>query len=94
MLKQRFGGLYRTWQGKYYWDEFYQRTVVGPLVQSGSKALSAFDRIVVDGTVNGLAKLAETISWDSRKVQTGVIQNYAMGIVLGVVVVIALMLFG
>ncbi|HMB90221.1 MAG TPA: NADH-quinone oxidoreductase subunit L [Rhodothermales bacterium] len=93
-LKQRFGGLYRTWQGKYYWDEFYQRVVVGPIVQSGSKALSAFDRIVVDGTVNGLAKLAETISWDSRKVQTGVIQNYAMGIVLGVVVVIALMLLG
>ncbi len=92
-LKGRFGGLYKTWQGKYYWDEFYDRVVVRPLIGGSEKGLAPFDANVVDGLVNGMASLSSRISGSLRKMQTGVVQNYALAIVLGVAFVIAMLLF-
>ncbi len=91
-LQDRLGGLYRTWQGKYYWDEAYDKTVVDPVVQGSYKGLAPFDQHVVDGAVNGLARLTQGASGLLRRLQTGIVQNYAMAIVLGVVIVIGLML--
>jgi NADH-quinone oxidoreductase subunit L len=93
-LKARLGGLYDWWQGKYYWDEAYDRTVVRPLLDGSRKGLWPFDDYVVDGAVNGMARLTQGISSVLRRLQTGVVQNYALAIVLGVVLVIGLMLFG
>jgi NADH-quinone oxidoreductase subunit L len=93
-LKARVGGLYAWWQGKYYWDEAYDRTVVRPLLEGSRQGLWPFDDYVVDGAVNGMARLTQGISGVLRRLQTGVVQNYALAIVLGVVVVIGLMLFG
>ncbi len=92
-LKSRFGGLYKTWQGKYYWDEFYDRVVVRPLIGGSEKGLAPFDQKVVDGIVNGMADLMAGFSSSMRKMQTGVVQNYALAIVLGVVFIIAMLLF-
>ncbi len=91
-LQDRFGGLYRTWQGKYFWDEAYDRGVVNPIVQGSYKGLAPFDRDVVDGAVNGLARLMSGASGALGRLQTGVVQNYALAIVLGVVIVLGLML--
>ena len=44
--------------------------------------------------VNGLARMMTGTSGLLRRLQTGIVQNYAMAIVLGVVLVFALMLFG
>ena len=93
-LKARLGGLYTWWQDKYYWDEAYDRTVVRPLLEGSRQGLWPFDDYVVDGAVNGMARLTQGISGVLRRLQTGVVQNYALAIVLGVVVVIGLMLFG
>jgi NADH-quinone oxidoreductase subunit L len=93
-LQERFGGLYRLWQGKYYWDEAYDRVVVRPLIEGSRKGLWPFDDYVVDGIVNGLARLTQGLSGVLRRIQTGVVQNYALAIVAGVVLVITLMLFG
>ena len=93
-LQRRFGGIYRLWQGKYYWDEFYQRTVVDPVVEGSRRGFAPFDEKVVDGVVNGMARLMTGLSGGLRKMQTGVVQNYALAIVLGVAAIIALMLFG
>jgi NADH-quinone oxidoreductase subunit L len=93
-LKARLGGLYGWWQGKYYWDEAYDRTVVRPLLEGSRQGLWPFDDYVVDGAVNGMARLTQGVSSVMRRMQTGVVQNYALAIVLGVVVVIGLMLFG
>mgnify|MGYP006424339865 CR=1 FL=1 len=93
-LKARFGSLYRLWEGKYYWDEGYDRGVVRPLIGGARNGLWPFDDYVVDGVVNGLAYLTRGISGVLRRVQTGVVQNYALAIVVGVVLVIGLMLFG
>lgn len=93
-LQKRFGRLYRWWQGKYFWDEFYQKTVVRLVVGGAEKGLAPFDQKVVDGIVNGVAKTVRGTSGVLRYLQNGVVQNYALAIVLGVVIVVALMLFG
>ena len=94
-LQARLAGLYRTWQDKYYWDDFYENVVVETVIDGvGRKAFAAFDTNVVDGAVNGLARLAQKASALLRLTQTGVVQNYALSLVLGVALVIGLMLFG
>ncbi len=92
-LQRRFGGLYKVWSAKYYWDELYENGVVRPLLALADRGFAAFDRNVVDGAVNGLARLTGATSNVLRYVQTGMVQNYAAAIVLGVVLVVALMLF-
>ena len=47
-----------------------------------------FDVAIVDGTVNGLGKLARILSTQTRKLQTGQLQHYALSMVIGLVLVI------
>ncbi len=94
LLRERFGALYRWWQGKYFWDEFYEKTIVRLVIGGAERGLAPFDQRVVDGTVNGLARFMEGLSGVLRRLQTGIVQNYALAIVLGVVVILALMIFG
>jgi NADH-quinone oxidoreductase subunit L len=94
-LRKRLGGLYQTWSDKYYWDDFYDNVVVETLIGGISKqGLAPFDAKVVDGIVNGLAGASQEVSRVVRRVQTGIVQNYALALVLGVVMVFGLMLFG
>jgi NADH-quinone oxidoreductase subunit L len=48
-----------------------------------------FDRVVVDGTVNGIGTVTTAVGMGLRRVQTGRVQNYALGIALGLIVVAA-----
>lgn len=93
-LRARFGTFYRIWTARYYWDEFYDRVIVQPLLRFARFGLAAFDQKIVDGAVNGVARLMAELGQRVRRVQTGVVQAYAMAIVLGVALVLALMLFG
>jgi len=94
-LQNRLVGPYQTWRDAYYWDDFYEQVVVETLIDGvGRKAFAAFDTHVVDGAVNGIARLAQKASGVLRLTQTGLVQNYALSIVFGVVLVIGIMLFG
>jgi NADH-quinone oxidoreductase subunit L len=94
-LQERFGGLYRVWQQKYNWDAVYNTVMIDGLIDTLSKdGLAPFDEKVVDGTVNGVASLSRGISAALRYIQTGIVQNYALALVVGVVLVIGLMVFG
>jgi NADH-quinone oxidoreductase subunit L len=46
-----------------------------------------FDNRVIDGAVNGAADLVQWASRNVRKLETGLVQEYALGIVGGVVVI-------
>jgi NADH-quinone oxidoreductase subunit L len=95
MLESRLSGLYETWKAKYYWDEFYENVVVETIVDGiGRKAFAAFDTRIVDGAVNGVARVAQKASAALRLTQTGIVQNYALSLVLGVAIVVGIMLFG
>ena len=52
-----------------------------------------FDRTIVDGTVNGIGRLTVGAGSGLRKVQTGRVQNYALGIAFGLLVVAGSYLF-
>ncbi len=94
-LAQQFGGFYQTWKDKYYWDDFYDNVVVDSLIGGlAERGLAPFDGKVVDGIVNGVASAAQVASGLLRRLQTGIVQNYALALVVGVVVVIGLMVFG
>ncbi|HYU40087.1 MAG TPA: hypothetical protein VEM59_09660, partial [Acidimicrobiia bacterium] len=44
-----------------------------------------FDLGVIDGAVNGVARLVRDAASRLRRVQTGLVRNYALGVVLGAV---------
>jgi NADH-quinone oxidoreductase subunit L len=54
-----------------------------------SSALWWFDAKVIDGAVNGAGWLARTIGGGLRKIQTGRVENYGLGIAAGLVLVLA-----
>ncbi len=53
-----------------------------------------WDRWIVDGLVRFIGGFVKTISWPLRLVQTGYVQNYALVMVLGVLVFIGYVLWG
>jgi NADH-quinone oxidoreductase subunit L len=80
-------GMYRASLNKYYVDDIYQLVFArtGVLV---SNALWWFDARVIDGAVNGAGWLANTIGGGLRKIQTGRVENYGLGIAAGLVLVL------
>ena len=85
--------LYAAASKKWGWDEGYNAAIVNPIVRGSRQGLAPFDRNAIDGAVNGLARSVRSFAGVLRGVQTGAVQTYALAIVLGVVVVVALVMF-
>jgi len=85
-LAERRRGLYRLVLNKYYVDEIYQVLFVDSLKRLGTGLWRGFDEFVIDGTVNGIAYFLGWISSVLRRVQTGLVQNYAFSILAGGVI--------
>ena len=87
---QRFKRLYTVLLNKYYVDEAYDAAIVRPILNISEGLLwRGFDVRVVDGAVNGTAKLVEGISARLRKIQTGVAQSYALVFVGGIFLIVS-----
>ena len=87
MWKQKYGVLHRILWNKYYIDEVYDKTIVSSVVTLSEKLLwKGVDVILIDGAVNGTAKLVGWCSQRVRRMQTGVAQQYATVFVGGIVV--------
>jgi NADH-quinone oxidoreductase subunit L len=77
--------LYRASLNKWWFDELNDLL----FIRIGGRVAAAlwwFDRNVVDGTVNGIGSLTRSSGGLLSKVQTGRVQNYALGIALGLLV--------
>lgn len=84
----RFKGLYKLLLNKYFVDEVYEAAVVQPIQKGSEKVLWKFTDVkLIDGTVNGAATIVDKISGVIRKVQTGVVQSYALIMVAGIALV-------
>jgi len=77
---------------KYYVDELYDALFVQPLIGLSQWCARAFDLAVIDGIVNGVARLVVAWAAGMRRIQTGFVMNYALGILVGAVAVIAFFL--
>jgi NADH-quinone oxidoreductase subunit L len=77
---------------KYYVDELYDVLIVRPLLRVSQWCAVAFDLGVIDGIVNGVARVVTAGAQSLRRIQTGFVMNYALGILVGAVAVIAFFL--
>lgn len=83
---QKFKGLYNLLWNKYFVDEAYDAAVVNPILQTSRSFLwKIADNKIIDGVVNGSAKIIDVVSLNIRKLQTGVAQFYALVMVIGIV---------
>jgi len=84
-------GAYKVLYNKYYVDEFYQATVIGPLVWlSRNLFWKVVDAGVIDGTVNGIASGATAVGDTVRHTQSGNTRSYAVWILVGAIVIFAI----
>jgi NADH-quinone oxidoreductase subunit L len=84
------GPLYTALWNKYYVDELYAAVIVGPLLWLSRNVLwRVVDVEVIDGAVNGIAHGAREIGDASRHTQSGNTRSYAVWVVIGAIVVIA-----
>lgn len=81
-----FSGIYRLLLNKYWVDEAYEAAVVQP-VQKVSESLlwKITDNKIIDGAVNGTARIIEKTASYFRFLQTGSTQFYALCIMFGIV---------
>ena len=87
-------GIGKVLENKYYVDEAYDKVVVDPIQKTSEGFLwKIFDMKIIDGAVNGIARYISNISFDWRKLQTGVIQDYTSVSVAGVILIILYLLF-
>ena len=71
-------GLHRLLSGKYFVDEAYDALIGRPLHWISERVfLGLGDRILLDGSLNGLAALARRTAGVLGRVQTGNLQLYA-----------------
>ena len=71
--------------------EIYEFIIQKPILRV-AVYLKKIDTVVVDGTINGVGKLAMACSRKMQKVQSGQIQHYAMLMVAGVIAVIIIVM--
>jgi NADH-quinone oxidoreductase subunit L len=87
-IAARLPFLYRASLNKWWFDELYDLL----FIRIGGRVADAlwwFDREVVDGTVNAVGTLTRGSGTRLARVQTGRVQNYALGIALGLIVMAA-----
>lgn len=84
-LKQRLLPIHRVLSGKYFVDELYDRVLVKPLVWfSDTVLLRGGDKMVLDGSLHGLAALAQRTAGLLSRAQTGSLHLYALLVMLGI----------
>jgi NADH-quinone oxidoreductase subunit L len=80
--------IYTVLWDKYWIDEVYETLFLGPYRMACGFFWRGIDTVVIDGLVNGvgLGISAAALAW--RRLQTGNVQHYALGMVVGAVIVL------
>ena len=86
--------VYTTLLNKFYVDELYAAAIVKPLLWISTKVLwKGVDVAGIDGAVNGIAEGATAIGDGVRHAQSGNTRSYAVWVVVGALVVMAVIFF-
>ena len=91
-LAARFSGLHRAAYHRFYIDEIYQFVTHRIIFACVSTPIAWFDRHVVDGFMNLLAKGTEGTSWAIRAVQSGNVQKYCIWFLGGVICLVLILI--
>lgn len=90
---EKITGTARLLYDKYYVDEVYQSGIIQPLITFSRFLSDVIDRVFIDGFVVGIGRLFLYISSKVRKLQTGIVGDYALSIVIGAIAILAYLLF-
>ncbi|MBM4256568.1 MAG: NADH-quinone oxidoreductase subunit L [Deltaproteobacteria bacterium] len=83
-------GMRNLLWNKWFVDEAYDAAFVKPTTSLANGFWKGVDTQVIDGTVNGTARVMELWGSAIRTIQTGNVQNYAMSFLVGVTVILFL----
>ncbi|HAZ12181.1 MAG: NADH-quinone oxidoreductase subunit L [Bdellovibrionales bacterium GWA2_49_15] len=81
-------GLQKLWENKYYVDECYHLLVVNPLRKLGDFSANIIDKLVIDNVVVSVGRATRDLGKRVRTIQTGDIQTYALGLGIGLIVLL------
>jgi NADH-quinone oxidoreductase subunit L len=84
-LRVRLAPLHRLLQRGWYVDDAYAGVLGTPGKAAAAFTAYVFDVRVIDGAVNGVGILTRGLANAGRRVQTGLVRNYALGLLLGAV---------
>jgi NADH-quinone oxidoreductase subunit L len=87
-LDLRLGAVGRFLGHAWYYDEGITALVGGPLRRAAAWLADVFDAKIIDGAVNGVAWLFREAASGVRRLQTGLVRQYALGIVAGSVLLL------
>jgi NADH-quinone oxidoreductase subunit L len=85
---ERLGGFAPVLENAWYIDSAVARTVSGPVTSFANFLSDDVDKGVIDGAVNGVGNAARAGGGGLRRVQTGLVRNYALGIAFGTVILL------
>jgi NADH-quinone oxidoreductase subunit L len=86
---ERLGGFANVLANAYYLDVGLARFVSGPVTAFARFLSEGVDRDTIDGAVNGIGSGFRRMGGGLRRVQTGLVRNYALAIFIGAVVLLA-----
>ena len=86
-MERFLGPLQTVFANKFYFDQLYAALVVRPLEVLAMIA-ALFDRYVIDGLVNGVASIPVVLGGVVRRLQSGLVQRYALAGVMGVLMIV------
>jgi NADH-quinone oxidoreductase subunit L len=93
-LRTAIPALYTLLLNKYFVDEVYDATVVSPVMRGSDRILwKGVDTTLIDGAVNGSARVVDFISRALRVVQTGFTGSYVLVFITGVFLLVTWLLF-
>jgi NADH-quinone oxidoreductase subunit L len=93
-MKSQLAVAHKVLSNKYYIDELYDWLIINPIHWFSDKVLwRIVDVRIIDGLVNATGFTTRNIGGALRLVHNGVVENYAIGIALGTIVIIWYLVF-
>jgi len=82
-----FGVFYKWTYNKFYFDALYLFVTKKILFKRVSAPIAWFDKKIVDGTMEGIGNKTVVTSEKIKGIQSGKVQDYALGFIMGVVII-------
>jgi NADH-quinone oxidoreductase subunit L len=87
------GSFYKVVYNKFYIDEVYLFVTKRVLFNLVSRPVAWFDRHIVDGTMNGIARVIAFSSEKIKTAQSGQLHHYALAFVSGAIILVLIVLY-
>jgi NADH-quinone oxidoreductase subunit L len=92
-MERFLGPLGTLFANRFYLDQVYAALIVKPL-EIVALVAAAFDRSVIDGLVDGIGRLPGVVGGGVRRLQSGLLQRYALAGVMGTLLIVLALSWG